>query len=173
MPKGELKSKFPPILSHKLFNQLIHKMVQAEAICQTENTIRLPEHEVKLAEDESDLKEKILAVFREAGLQPPLFKDLVNLLNIRPETAKNIVMVLVDEGKLVKAKDDLFFHAETLKTLQERLVAYLKTNGEISTPAFKEMTGTTRKYTIPLLEYFDSASITIRVGDNRKLRRSA
>lgn len=173
MPKGELKSKFPPILSHKLFNQLIHKMVQAGAICQTENTIRLPEHEVKLAEDESDLKEKILGVFREAGLQPPLFKDLVNLLNVRPETAKNIVMVLVDEGKLVKAKDDLFFHADTLKALQQRLVAYLKSNGEISTPAFKEMTGTTRKYTIPLLEYFDSASITIRVGDNRKLRRSA
>jgi len=172
MPKGELKSKFPRILSHKLFNQLIHKMVQSKTICQTENTIRLPEHEVKLAEDESDLKEKLLEVFRQAGLQPPLFKDLVNHLNIRPEIAKNIVMVLVDEGKLVKAKDDLFFHADTLNTLQQRLVAYLRSNGEISTPAFKEMTGTSRKYTIPLLEYFDSANITIRVGDNRKLRKS-
>jgi len=172
MPKGELKSKFPPVLSNKLFNQLIHRMVQADAICQTENTIRLPDHEVRLAEDESDLKEKILAVYEREGLQPPLFKDLVNHLNIRAETAKNIVMHLVDEGKLVKAKDDLFFHQQVLAGLQEKLVSYLKSNGEIDTPAFKEMTGASRKYTIPLLEYFDSANVTIRVGDARKLRRS-
>ena len=172
MPKGELKSKFPPVLSNKLFNQLIHRMVQADAICQTENTIRLPDHEVRLAEDESDLKEKILAVYEREGLQPPLFKDLVNHLNIRAETAKNIVMHLVDEGKLVKAKDDLFFHQQVLAGLQDKLVSYLKSNGEIDTPAFKEMTGASRKYTIPLLEYFDSANVTIRVGDARKLRRS-
>ena len=172
MPKGELKSKFPPSMSQKLFNQLIHRMVQAEAIYQTENTIRLPDHEVRLAEDESDLKEKILGVFQEAGLQPPLFKDLVSHLNIRPETVKNIVMLLVNEGKLIKAKEDLFFHADAISDLQSRLVAYLKSNGDISTPEFKEMTGASRKYTIPLLEYFDSANITIRVGDNRKLRKS-
>lgn len=172
MPKGELKSKFPPVMSSKLFNQLIHRMVQSDAIYQTENTIRLPEHEVRLAEDESELKQKILDAFRKEGLQPPLFKDLVNRLNIRPETAKNIMMLLVDEGKLIKAKDDLFFHTDAITELQTRLVAYLKSNGDISTPEFKEMTGASRKYTIPLLEYFDSANITIRVGDNRKLRKS-
>ncbi len=172
MPKGELKSKFPPILSNKLFNQLIHRMVQANAICQAENSIRLPDHEVRLAEGESDIKEKILDVFRREGLQPPVFKDLISQLDLRPETAKNIIMLLVEEGRLVKAKDDLFFHAEALEDLQKRLVAYIQSNGEISTPEFKEMTGTSRKYTIPLLEYFDSANITIRVGDNRKLRRS-
>lgn len=171
MPKGELKSKFPPFLSNKLFNQLIHRMVQAETICQNESSIRLPEHEVRLAEDESDLKEKILAEYRKEGLQPPLFKDLVKSLNIAPESAKNIIMHLVDEGRLIKVKDDLFFHADALSDLQEKLVAYLKSQGEITTPSFKEMTGASRKYTIPLLEYFDSANVTIRVGDSRKLRR--
>ena len=172
MPKGELKSKFPPVMTQKLFNQLLHRMVQAEAIRQSESSIRLPDHQVRLAEEESDLKEKILDVFQQEGLQPPVFKDLVTRLNIRPETVKNIVMVLVNEGRLIKAKEDLFFHADAIRKLQERLVAYLKANGEISTPEFKEMTQTTRKYTIPLLEYFDSANITIRVGDNRKLRKS-
>ncbi len=172
MPKGELKSKFPPLLSHKLFNHLIHRMVHSEAICQAENTLRLPGHEVKLAEDESALKEKILDAYRRQGLQPPVFKDLVSSLNIRAETAKNIIMLLVEEGKLVKVKDDLFFDADSLGSLQDRLVSYLKENESISTPSFKEMTGASRKYTIPLLEYFDSRNITIRVGDNRKLRRS-
>jgi len=172
MPKGELKSKFPPVMSNKLFNQLIHRMAQANAIYQTESNIRLPEHEVRLAEDESDLQDKILDILQREGLQPPVFKDLVSQLDIRPETAKNIMMLLVNEGKLIKAKEDLFFHAEAINGLKARLVAYLKSNGEISTPEFKEMTGTSRKYTIPLLEYFDAANITIRVGDTRKLRKS-
>lgn len=172
MPKAELKSKFPPTLSMKLFNQLLHRMVQAKEILQTENSIRLPDHEVRLAEDESDLKEKILSEYLRQGLQPPVFKDLVKHLNIRPENAKNIIMHLVDEGKLVKVKDDLFFHAEVIAGLKERLTAYLRENGEITMPEFKEMTGATRKYTIPLLEYFDSANVTIRVGDSRKLRRT-
>ncbi len=172
MPKGELKSKFPPVMSNKMFNHLIQRMVQSDSIYQTENNIRLPEHEVRLAEDESDLRQKILDAFKKENLQPPLFKDLINCLNIRPETAKNIVMLLVNEGRLIKVKDDLFFHADAITELKTRLVDYLKSNGDISTPEFKEMTGASRKYTIPLLEYFDSANITIRVGDNRKLRKT-
>ena len=55
--------------------------------------------------------------------------------------------------------------------LKNRLVAFLATHGEITTPQFKEMTGASRKYVIPLIEYFDSKNVTLRVGDVRKLRK--
>jgi selenocysteine-specific elongation factor len=71
---------------------------------------------------------------------------------------------------MVKAKEELFFHAEPYEDLKKRLVEYLAANGEITTPQFKEMTGASRKYIIPLLEYFDAKNVTIRVGDSRKLR---
>ena len=81
--------------------------------------------------------------------------------------------LLVDEGQLVKVKEDLYFASGVVKDLQQRLVAFLTENGEISTPQFKEMTGASRKYVIPLIEYFDARNITIRIGDIRKLRKSS
>jgi len=72
---------------------------------------------------------------------------------------------------LIKVKEDLYFHREAVDALRERLVTYLKENGEISTPQFKEMTEASRKYTIPLIEHFDLTQLTVRVGDSRVLRK--
>jgi selenocysteine-specific elongation factor len=72
---------------------------------------------------------------------------------------------------LVKIKEDLYFHGKALENLRGRLIDFLKNNGEISTPQFKEMTGVSRKYTIPLIEYFDREQVTVRVGDSRVLRK--
>jgi len=79
-------------------------------------------------------------------------------------------MLLVEEGLLIKTKEDLYFHSGAVNDLKNRLVDFLKSNGEITTAQFKEMTGASRKYVIPLIEYFDSKNVTIRVGDIRKLR---
>ena len=136
-----------------------------------ENSVRLAGHEVTLKADQSDIKEKIIRTYRDSGLQPPYFKELTAELKTDAKDAKNVLMVLVKEGIMVKVKEDLFFHADTVQALQERLATFLKSHGEIATPQFKEMTGASRKYTIPLLEYFDATNFTIRVGDIRQLRK--
>jgi len=72
---------------------------------------------------------------------------------------------------IIRTKDDLFFDAEAIDDLKQRLVKFLEQNGEINPSQFKEMTGASRKFLIPLFEYFDSKNVTLRVGDVRKLRR--
>ena len=79
-------------------------------------------------------------------------------------------MHMREEGTLVKVKEDLYFHRSVIDDLRNELVSYLKANGEIDTPQFKGMTGVSRKYTIPLIEFFDATKVTIRVGDTRRLR---
>ncbi len=93
------------------------------------------------------------------------------MLAINPNHTKDVLMLLVDEGQIVKTKDDLYFHADAVNNLKNRLVDFLKSNGEITTPQFKEMTGASRKYVIPLIEYFDAQKVTLRIGDSRKLRK--
>ena len=173
MPKGELASKFPSSLSNKLFNLMLNMMVKADEIIVSENTVSLPGHEVKLESDQSELKRKIMTAYAQSGLQPPYFKELTTTLNVDPKTSKNVLMLLVNEGTVIKVKEELFFDAKAIHNLKDRLVQYLKVNGEINTPQFKEMTNTSRKYTIPLLEYFDAENVTIRIGDIRKLRKQA
>ena len=79
-------------------------------------------------------------------------------------------MLLIEEGLIVKTKEDLYFYVEAIAALKKRLVDFLKSNGEMTTPQFKEMTGVSRKFLIPLLEFFDAQNVTIRIGDIRKLR---
>ena len=117
------------------------------------------------------MKKKISAIYLENGLQPPYFKEVVNRLDYDASHAKDVLMILVTEGVLIKAKEDLYFHSKPMHGLKETLITFLETHGEITTPQFKDMTQASRKYVIPLLEYFDANHVTLRVGDSRKLRQ--
>ncbi len=146
-------------------------MIKSKKIVQEENTVRLDSHRVSLGEDQVDVREKILKTYQRGGLQPPYFREVVKTLDADPKRAKEVLMLLVEEGQIVKTKEDLYFHVKAVNNLKNRLVDFLKSRGEITTPQFKEMTGASRKYVIPLIEYFDSKNVTLRVGDSRKLRR--
>lgn len=173
MPKGELRSKYPDIKSSRLFNHLVNILAKEKQIVREDDTIRLPGHRVTLQTDQTDLKEKLLSLYREKWLQPPYLKELPGILQADAAGIKNVLMHLVNEGSIVKVKEELFFHAEAIEDLKKRLTQYLSEHGEITPGKFKEMTRASRKYTIPLFEYFDAENITIRVGDVRKLRKKS
>jgi len=170
MSKEELKSKFPMQAADKLFSAVMNQMVKAGTIVQEGEVVKLAGHKVSLGFDQETFKEKVLDIYRKSGLTPPYFKEVTKTLDVDPAVAKDVLMLLVSEGNMIKAKEELFFHVEPYEGLKKRLVDFLTTNEEITTPQFKEMTGASRKYIIPLLEYFDAKNVTIRVGDSRKLR---
>lgn len=171
MPKEELKSKFPPAaVESKLFNLGIDDLLARKAIFQEEETVRMATHVVSLKGEQSKIKKKIMGVYEKNGLTPPYFKDISNSFGLDPSAARDILMVLVDEGHIIKVKEDLFFNTMAIDDLKSRLVEFLKRHKEITTPQIKELTGVSRKYVIPLIEYFDAKQITIRIGDIRKLR---
>ncbi len=171
MPKEELKSKLPADVSTKVFTMALNQLATDQTILQTGDTVNLAIHKVMLGADQADVKKKIARVYLENGLQPPYFKEIVKTLGLDTSSAKDVLMLLVGEGILIKAKQELYFHNEPLSQLQVKLTGYLQKHAEITTPQFKEMTAASRKFVIPLLEYFDANNITIRVGDVRKLRQ--
>ena len=71
----------------------------------------------------------------------------------------------------MKVKNDIFYTPEALAGIEEVLVGYLREKGEIAPAEFREITGLSRKFMIPVLEYFDSRRVTMRLGDKRVLRR--
>jgi selenocysteine-specific elongation factor len=84
---------------------------------------------------------------------------------------RQVLQVLVNEGVLVRMKDNLVFHRACLAEAQARLESHLREKGEVTAAGFRDLLGITRKHAIPLLEYFDTARITLRVGDKRVLRQ--
>ena len=100
----------------------------------------------------------------------PISRNSVKRSSLDETKSKEVLHVLVDEGLIVRIKDDLYFHQEAILMIKKKLVEFLNVHGEITTPQFKDMTGASRKFVIPIIEYFDARNVTIRVGDIRKLR---
>ncbi|MGD9045690.1 MAG: selenocysteine-specific translation elongation factor [Desulfobacterales bacterium] len=171
MSKEELKTKFPSYLTAKLYNLTLTQMIKENEIVQEENTVRLASHAISLGGKQADIRDKILDTYQKSGLQPPYFKELAKSLDADANRARDVLLHLVDEGSIIKVKEDLYFHVKAINDLKNKLVGFLEAQGEIATPQFKEMTGVSRKYVIPLAEYFDSTNVTLRVGDVRKLRK--
>jgi selenocysteine-specific elongation factor len=169
--KEELKSKFPHGAGGKLFTLVLNRSVKDDRVVLEDNTVRLASHEVSLQVDQKALKQQIVDIYQKSGLTPPYFRDVVKHLAVEPKPAKGVLELLVGERTLVKVKEDLYYDREILDKLKAELVAYIVDKGEISTPEFKDMTGASRKYVIPLIEHFDATNVTIRVGDIRKLRK--
>jgi len=169
LSKEELRSRTEGARNQKLFNYLIGHLVQEDLVAREQEVLHLAEHKVTLGQDQEKVREEIESIYREGGLQPPYFKELADQFPER--TARDVLQLMTQEGVLVKVKEDLYFHRKAVAGLRERLVAFLKEHGEITTPQFKEMTGASRKYAIPLIEHFDLNQVTVRVGDNRVLRK--
>jgi selenocysteine-specific elongation factor len=168
--KEELKSRLPQIREAKLFNFILNQLAEHEVLVQEKELVRLTSHKVELKEDQQAVRDSLERVYLTSGLQPPYFKELAE--KFTKGQPRQVLELMVKEGKLVKVKEDLYFHRQAIEDLKKNLIQWLKEKGEITTPEFKDLTQTSRKYTIPLLEYFDALQVTMRVEDKRLLRGS-
>ncbi len=170
IPKEELKSKLPPLIDPRLFNYLLTDLFNSSLIAVEKEKLWLHDHKPLLKDSQKELQDTIEKIYRKGGLTPPSFKELVVQLSSDERETKSIIDLLTADSIVVKVKDNLWFHRDALETLKKNLIEFLKDNGEITTPQFKELTQASRKYTIPLMEYCDQSKITIRVGEKRVLR---
>jgi selenocysteine-specific elongation factor len=173
LPKEDLRSRLYRRLDQRLFQFLLNDMLKKGEICQDQALIRLTGHKVSLKEDEKNLHKELETFYRQADLAPPTIKEVMAKFNRYPQDLlKEVLAIMVRDNALAKVSEDLYFYKPAMEKLKEKLVTLLVSQGEIDTPAFKDMTGLSRKFSIPLLEYFDKTKVTIRVGDKRILRQS-
>jgi selenocysteine-specific elongation factor len=138
-------------------------------VVQERDKLRLPEHQISTV-DEKGLVKRVEEAILKRGLQPPSPKELAEEWTEEEEGVLAVYEHLVHEGVLVKIKSGMYFHRIPFEHLKEELINYLKQHQEITTPQFKEITRATRKYAIPLIEYFDQIKLTLRLGEKRVLR---
>jgi selenocysteine-specific elongation factor len=169
LSKEELRTKLPPEVEVKLFQILVNDLIQSKEVVLEKDKLRLAGHQISSA-DEKGLMKRVEAAVLKGGLQPPSPKELSEEWSEGEKEVRAIFEHLVHEGILVKVKGEIYFHRVSFEKLKEELVAYLRRHQEITTPQFKEMTKASRKYVIPLIEYFDQIKLTLRLGEKRVLR---
>jgi selenocysteine-specific elongation factor len=169
--RGMVASNWGRRLPQKLVHFLIERCLKDGRLVAEQEVLRLPEHSITLASDQTKLKEDLLAAYRQGGTQPPNLNDVLERFGVPKKEAQPVLQLLADEGKLVKLKDGLFYSAEALETIRNLVREHFRNNSQLSPTDFKELTGLSRKFSIPLLEQLDKEKLTMRVGDVRKLRK--
>jgi selenocysteine-specific elongation factor len=168
--KEELRSTAGQFARQRLFNMAVRELEKRGEIVVEKENIRLSGHRVDLKGELEDLRSKIAQTYTNAGLTPPSIKELMEKFAGQRSLAESVINVMLKEGSLIKINEDLYFHKEVLSRLREDYKTLLVRDGKATPASMKELTGLSRKYIIPLMEYFDITKLTIRAGDHRILR---
>jgi selenocysteine-specific elongation factor len=167
IPKQELRARAGKA-GVEIFDTALGDLLKARLVVISGDVVRQAGREIELSDEEAHAKELIEREFAGAGFAVPDFASVLAKLPVDAARAHKILQILLREKVLVKITIDLVFHRNALTRLYELLAKYRIERGErLPITAFKELTGVTRKYAIPLLEHLDREHVTRRIGDER------
>jgi selenocysteine-specific elongation factor len=171
MPKKELHEDMARAfdMANELFEAVLSALVQQKRIEVVGDLVRAPGHGVVMKDEEAESKEKIEDIFSSAGLKVPALHEVIAGLKVDKVRAQKIVTLLLRDKVLIKISDELVFHRSALEALRGQLKAEKTKSPKMDVARFKNLTGVSRKYAIPLLEYLDRERVTRRVGDAREI----
>jgi len=155
--------------SSEVFELATTGLIRDKKIEVVNDLVRLPGRGVVMKDDEAESRKTIEAAFASAGLKVPALQEVLASLKVDLPRGQKIVTLLLRDKVLIKISDQLVFHRTALEELRRLLAAYKAKSASIDVAHFKELTGVSRKYAIPLLEYMDRERVTKRVGDARTL----
>lgn len=173
--RESLRDSLARALPQEVFAAAIAALVSSGAILVEKDTIRLKLHQSELDPEEAAVSEKILDIFTSARFEPPRLDEALDRAaegtRFSRVQARKLFQQHLDAREIVKVTDEFYFDAKAIKTLAKMLQDFAATSSDrlIDVAKFKELAGVSRKYAIPLLEYFDRERVTTRAGDKRMI----
>jgi selenocysteine-specific elongation factor len=165
--RDRLDVDIPP----RLFRAVVERLEGEPSLIRDGSLLRLPTHVVRLREDERILADRVTALVGREPFAPPDLKQIEREIGVGRSRLGELLRVMEREQSIVRVSSDLYFTGGAIEQLKAALHRHLAGSGDITPATFRDLFGTTRKYAIPLLEYFDREGFTIRVGDTRRLKR--
>ena len=168
IPREDLRAVVGRRVRTEAFRAALEELAKQGKVILQGELVKKAGAEITLTPEEVRARTQIEQAFATAGLAVPSVKEVLGQLAIESRHAEKILQILLREKVLVRVSPELIFHRDALGRLPVLLQNYKKSRGErIGVPTFKELTGITRKYAIPLLEYLDRQRLTRRMGDER------
>jgi selenocysteine-specific elongation factor len=171
LPKEDLRARVAgggkSAPSSTLLNALLQSLTAEGKVDVQGEIVRLGGRQIQLSPEEIAARDAIATAFEKAGLAVPSAREVLANLRIDRARAEKLLRILLKENLLHKVTEDLIFHASALNELRKILADRKTRNHRLSVADFKDLTGLSRKYAIPLLEYLDRERVTRRDGDNR------
>lgn len=169
IPREELRRRLARHTDPKVFAHLLRRLEQDGVIELRHDLAAIAGFRVNPGEEHAAAARRLLAVYDQGGLSPLEVGQAMTVLDMSPADAAEVLRYLTDSGSLVKITEDLYLHRRWLEEARERIVGFLSAQPGATVAELRDVLGTTRKYAVPVLEYFDQTKVTQRVGDQRRL----
>jgi len=164
-----LKARVFGNASNLLFQAVLDKLASDKKIAVAQDVIHEFGRKVTLKADEERIRVQQAERFQSLGLQVPPAEEVIDSLKLDRNTARKIIQLMLKESALVKISEDMLVHRAAMDQLITDVKALKAKNSKLGVGEFKNLTGVSRKYAIPLLEFLDRQRITRRVGDERTI----
>lgn len=166
MSREELRSRLIGGRRDEFSVALFGRLLQ-EPIFQAErDAVRLRTHQVSLSPQEAQQRDQLLAAIQQAGYQAMTLEEVAQRTGVNPTIARQLLQPALNRGQLIRL-GDLLFDADVINHLKATIRAHKAISNKLDVAVFKQITGVSRKYAIPLLEYLDRQGITRRIGQDR------
>jgi len=172
MSKEELRTKVMSYTKPKVSDELYGFLISNKVVKVNEQNVSLWDFKVELSEEQEKIRKQIMDLYNSNKYNPPKYKDLSTILKLQEKILEPIYNTLIDSGELIRVDLETVFSKEAIKDAKELVVDYIKKNKSIQLGEFRDLLGTSRKYAMAILDYFDQIKITRRVEDKRILHSS-
>ncbi len=168
--REDLRTQLPAALPVRAYDAIVARLAAAGRLLVEADRLRRPEPKAAATAALSAIERDLLEHMRKGATAPPRPKELPELLRLTDSAVRTAIDRLMAMKLLTRIKPDLLMETGVVAELRQRLLTFLDAHGEISPQQWKELVGASRKYSIPLAEYFDAEKVTLRIGDQRKKR---
>ncbi len=166
-----LRDRVDRRLDPKVFDALLALGVGCGSVALSGGEVRHPKAASTAIAEEEAARAAIVPALQRAALSPGTVAALAAEIEIDAGVVRKALTKLVAEGTIVRLGPDLHFDAAAIADARAKIVGFLREHGTMLASDARDVTGSSRKYIVPLLEYFDSQGITKRDGDIRTLGR--
>lgn len=169
MPKEELRGDLGRAIDPRTFGALLTHWQEQGLVSADAASVRKAGFTVELPERDQKTLERIADLYRRAEYNAPSVEEAAEELGLPPEQVSTLIRVGQDRGKMVRIQEGLYYHGDTIEAAKKLVESQIRQNGSITVSQFRDLTGSSRKYALPVMEYFDAIRFTRRVGDERVL----
>jgi len=154
-------------LSRPVVEVTLHRLIAKKIVERQGAVLALQGRAVRLSPEEEALRLRLETLFQQAGLCPPELVAVPGALNVTTARANNLLTLLIDQGALVRVSPELIMHRDAVMSAQRTAIKLFAAGRQFTTMAFRDALGVSRKYAVPLLDYFDGQRLTVRMGNVR------
>ncbi|MDO4501776.1 MAG: selenocysteine-specific translation elongation factor [Coriobacteriia bacterium] len=167
--KEALRQRVNDKLPKDCFDALLEEAAAREQVVQNGGEVSHPKAGAGARALEQKTAQTLAALLADAAGAPPLFGELAAQAGASPDVARKALASLVADGRVVRVEQERYYDAAVIERYRKLIRGHLREHGSATAATLKDVLGTTRKFAMPLLEYFDEEGLTRRDGDERLL----